>query len=155
MKTEAQRRLNRLKWQAEQRRLDAIHVPTLKFLPDKKRLLLAYNEYHTGGATYERKQGQWTCTYAAHYLSFLLKKTPAEAKVELIKRGYEWEWRTPVSESAAEVQIPTDKEGLIGIQGHARQTKVQSREAEGQEGVLRGNPSHFTGFNPATAALQH
>lgn len=139
-----ERKLRRLEWQADQRRLATIKVPHLEFLPDKELLLLAYNEYHTSGAVYNRKQGQWTCRFAGPHLQFLLKKTPNEAKFALAQRGYEWEWRTPKSESVAGVQIPTEQEGLTGLQTHARSTKVQDQLEP------RGSAS-----NPATAALPH
>ena len=66
--------------------------PVVQFAPDVERVLRAENEYFCGGAVYAREMGQWGLKTCAPCLSFLRGKTPAEAKVDLIRRGFRWEW---------------------------------------------------------------
>lgn len=91
--SKAERRRNRLAWQREQARLNAIKVPHSEFIPDTpEQLLWCCNEFFTGGAIYQRKQGQWHLVQCAPCLNFLRKLDPSSAKLELARRGYDWHW---------------------------------------------------------------
>ncbi len=61
-------------------------------LPAARRLMQAKNEYFCAGAVWERLDGLWRCTEAAPILKWMLKLEPAAAKLELARRGCEWEW---------------------------------------------------------------
>jgi hypothetical protein len=63
-----------------------------KYLGAITRTLTARNEYHTGNATFERKEGVWICLEAEEPLRFLIRLSPVGARFELISRGYVWEW---------------------------------------------------------------
>jgi hypothetical protein len=69
-----------------------IHHPVVRFEPYVEKTLRAENEYFCGGAVYAREMGQWRLKTCAPCLSFLRGKTPLEAKVDLIRRGFKWEW---------------------------------------------------------------
>ena len=56
------------------------------------RKLLARNEFAAGSAIFMRADGLWRCTKADPPLKFLLSLDPIAAKMDLIKRGFTWEW---------------------------------------------------------------
>lgn len=60
---------------------------------NKPRVLLAHNEYHSGQAVYRFELGEWVCETASECLMFLRKQTAGAAKLELLRRGFEWEWK--------------------------------------------------------------
>lgn len=140
------RHRKKVMWKREAKRLDAIQVPKLEFIPDTpEQLLWCQNEFFTGAAVYQRKQGQWRLVRCAPCLNFLRQKTPAEAKLELARRGYEWRWISPSSEgNAAAPDLPEQGDGNRAINDRARQTNVP-----GNRGGERLAPT------TATAALQH
>lgn len=59
----------------------------------KPRVMLASNEYHSGQAVYHYELGEWLCREAPDCLGFLLKQTASAAKLELLRRGFSWEWK--------------------------------------------------------------
>lgn len=71
----------------------AVRVPEGgKVLSYQKRLLQAQNDYFCAGAVWERIDGHWRCTEAAPIIAWMRKMSPAEAKLELARRGCSWEW---------------------------------------------------------------
>jgi len=58
-----------------------------------RRKLLARNEFSAGSAIFTRVDGIWRCTEAEPALKFLLRLEPIAAKMDLIKRGFSWEWQ--------------------------------------------------------------
>lgn len=66
-----------------------------KPLDYSKKLLQAKNDFWCAGAVWERIDGQWRCTEAAPIIRWMLKMTPENAKLELAKRGCQWQWITP------------------------------------------------------------
>jgi hypothetical protein len=80
-------------WQSRRYlRKNPIPHPVVRFVPDVERTLRAESEYFCGGAVYAREMGQLRLKSCAPCLSFLRGKTPAEAKLDLIRRGFRWEW---------------------------------------------------------------
>jgi hypothetical protein len=80
-------------WQSRRYlRKNPIPHPVVQFAPDVERNLRAENEYFCGVAVYAREMGQWRLKTCTPCLSFLKGKTPLEAKVDLIRRGFRWEW---------------------------------------------------------------
>ncbi len=145
LKEQQERKLRIMAWKADTRRLNAIKVPHLEFVPDIQRLLWASNEFFTGGVVWERKQGHWHVTQCAPCLSFLRKLSPPEAKFALAQRGYQWEWICPLSKGNAVAVSPTDQEDLSRATNYgARSTTVPVTGGE-----------EVSASNPATAALQH
>lgn len=57
-----------------------------------ERLLRVKNEYFDCQAIWRKKEGVWTCVSAAPIIRWMVGKTPAEAKIELVKRGCSYEW---------------------------------------------------------------
>jgi hypothetical protein len=60
--------------------------------PDCERVMRCWNEYWEGGATWRRKDGIWSCVAYSASLSWMKKLSHLEAKLELARRGCEWEW---------------------------------------------------------------
>jgi hypothetical protein len=61
-------------------------------LPYQKKLLQATNEYFCAGAVWERIDGLWKCTEAAPIIGWMRGMSPPAAKLELARRGCQWEW---------------------------------------------------------------
>ena len=59
----------------------------------EKKVLEARNEYWKAGAVWERIDGHWRCTSADQVMGWMRKLTPESAKLELARRGCQWEWR--------------------------------------------------------------
>jgi hypothetical protein len=59
----------------------------------KPRMMLARNEYYSGHALYRYELGEWICSTASECLGFLCKQTASAAKLELLRRGFSWEWK--------------------------------------------------------------
>lgn len=57
--------------------------------------LEARNEFHHGFAVATRKDGIWTFSEADACLNFLVGKDPISAKMDLLRRGFQWQWKTP------------------------------------------------------------
>lgn len=57
--------------------------------------LEACNEFHHGFAMSTRKDGIWTFSEADDCLKFLVGKDPISAKMDLLRRGFQWQWKTP------------------------------------------------------------
>lgn len=57
------------------------------------KIMLARNEFHNGEAVWQYELGEWICVRAADCLGFLLKRTSNDAKFELLRRNFTWEWR--------------------------------------------------------------
>ena len=55
----------------------------------------ASNEFYHGFAVATRKDGIWTFTEADSCLNFLVGKDPISAKMDLLRRGFQWQWKTP------------------------------------------------------------
>jgi hypothetical protein len=141
-------------FQREAARISSIKVPHGEFLPDVTQLLWASNEFFTGGAVFERKQGFWRVTQCAPCLSFLRKLSPTEAKFALAQRGYDWKWISPLSKENAVAVSPTDQGDLSrAINYGARINNLNGLTLVQGEG--RTQQSSLTASNPATAALQH
>lgn len=68
------------------------HPVEHKALPDIDRMLWAQNDFFTAAAIYHRKGGFWTCRDTAPCLAFLRGRSPEDGKLELLKRGYRWQW---------------------------------------------------------------
>lgn len=64
--------------------------PQYKTKPSK--ILTAKNEFMEGTAFYELKDGIWRLSSYSATLTFLKGKSPAEAKLELLRRGFEYYW---------------------------------------------------------------
>jgi len=71
--------------------------------------LYARNEFYHGHATFEHVDGIWRCATAGPAISFLLKLDPISAKMELLKRGFSWQWETqpPGHGKNPEARTPT------------------------------------------------
>lgn len=61
--------------------------------PTKTLLLWAVNEFFSAGAIYQRIHGIWSCTKADKPLKWLIGLNVAKAKLELLRRAYQWQWR--------------------------------------------------------------
>jgi hypothetical protein len=60
----------------------------------KTRYLHASNQYWSGVSKWILFEGIWTCVGPEKgRLSFLMGRTPSEAKKDLEKLGCKWEWR--------------------------------------------------------------
>lgn len=59
---------------------------------DMERVMRCWNKYWVAGAIWRRKEGIWGCKEAAPIIRWMVGKSPEEAKLELLKRGCEWEW---------------------------------------------------------------
>lgn len=64
----------------------------VEFLTPTARIMEAANEYLAGRAIWERVSGLWRCVSVSPALNFLLKTDPASARLELVKRGFSWNW---------------------------------------------------------------
>lgn len=60
--------------------------------PDTFKTLTAHNEFMTGTATFQRKSGLWRCISVSKELSWLRDIPFDGIKLELLRRGFEWEW---------------------------------------------------------------
>lgn len=54
--------------------------------------MLCHNEFLTGLAIWERRDGLWHCIHCSDSINFISKLEPPAAKHELLKRGFDWEW---------------------------------------------------------------
>jgi hypothetical protein len=99
--------------------------------------------------TFTRSFGQWFCTAASDALRFLLKLDPATAKMELVRRGYSWNWN-PLSKKLKPWQ-PGQYEGLSPEQVRAQvgTAVVQTVFSDTK------TPRSMRGFNLKTAALRN
>lgn len=68
------------------------HKPLEYREPDTTRLMRCWNEFWTGGATWRRKDGIWACVEPSPMLAWMKGMAPDAAKLELVKRGCQWEW---------------------------------------------------------------
>jgi len=59
---------------------------------NKTMTLKAANEFHSGTAKFERKEGLWSCYAWSDCLAFLCGKDMASAKMDLIRRGFTFQW---------------------------------------------------------------
>ena len=57
------------------------------------KMMLAENEFHKGESVWRYEVGIWACVKADKCLKFLLKKDVATAKLELTRRGFNWQWQ--------------------------------------------------------------
>jgi hypothetical protein len=60
--------------------------------PTNSKVLRCWNEFWTAGAVWEKHGMEWVCTDAAPIIRWMLKMNPAAAKLELARRGCQWEW---------------------------------------------------------------
>lgn len=60
-------------------------------LRKKPRVMMASNEFHSGQAVWHYELGEWVCVQASDCLKFLLKNK-YQAKLELLRRGFDWRW---------------------------------------------------------------
>ncbi len=65
------------------------------YLVDTERRLSVTSEFASGAATYRRREGIWTCIQADPDLWWLRGLSPAEARVELVRRRCDYEWLDP------------------------------------------------------------
>ena len=56
------------------------------------KVLTARNEFHQGMASFKYLNGFWCCYEAAPCLQWLIHMDSKTAKIELVKRGYSWNW---------------------------------------------------------------
>jgi hypothetical protein len=68
----------------------AVAVPQYK--PTKIMKLNAFNEFHSGTALFERKDGFWKCFSWDKCLFFLKGKDMPSAKMDLLRRGFTFNW---------------------------------------------------------------
>ncbi len=71
-----------------------LKLPVTKSSEIKKpdRIMSAKSEFFKGRAVWKFELGCWLCKSADDCLAFLLKKDVPAAKLELLRRGFEWEW---------------------------------------------------------------
>ena len=58
----------------------------------QRKIMAAKNEFHQGHAVWEKSDGIWSCVQAGAGLEWLVGLEKITAKIELAKRGFEWEW---------------------------------------------------------------
>jgi hypothetical protein len=56
------------------------------------KVLRAWNEFWVAGAVWEKRDGHWFCVHTAPIIAWMRKMTPESAKLELARRGCQWEW---------------------------------------------------------------
>lgn len=61
-------------------------------LPDAIAVLSARNEFLSGQATWIRREGIWSCRSADPCLRWMVGMSRTEAKFELVRRGFSYEW---------------------------------------------------------------
>ena len=87
--------LRRMFWVDDRNRIDRIRVPAGEAgyrLLDGMFILSVENEYWSGVATFQRKNGVYRCTRADTKLGWV-KGIPFDAlKLELLRRGCRWKW---------------------------------------------------------------
>jgi hypothetical protein len=67
-----------------------------QFIQSLPKMMVAKNEYFEGTALWKRIIGQWSCVEASEHLKWMLKMEPAQAKLELARRGFDWKWQAQV-----------------------------------------------------------
>jgi hypothetical protein len=60
--------------------------------PRATKNLDCWNEYWNAQARWEKYGTGWRCVQAAPIIAWMLKMDPATAKLELARRGCQWEW---------------------------------------------------------------
>lgn len=65
----------------------------MEFVRHRDKIMLAWNEFHSGQSVWKYELGEWLCVQASDCLGFLVKLTAPAGKLELLRRGFEWEWR--------------------------------------------------------------
>lgn len=73
------------------------------YAPPITRSIRAANEFHSGSATFTKREGIWSCTQFDPCLSFLRGMDPVSAKMDLIRRGFSWQW-----EEKSEKSVPSE-----------------------------------------------
>lgn len=63
-----------------------------EFGESKERLMWCRNEYWNAVATWKLEEGIWSCVQADTVIAWMRKMDPAQAKMELIKRGCDYGW---------------------------------------------------------------
>lgn len=66
-------------------------IPKLKNSEEKTVILK--NEYFEAEAHWKLKDGIWVCTQADPKISWMLKMTREQAKLECLRMGFNWEWK--------------------------------------------------------------
>jgi hypothetical protein len=79
---------------------------TLSYSADLELTLSAANEFHSGRAKFTRHLSQWVCTSADSPLKFLLRLDPVSAKMDLIRRGFSWQWEEKSDKSVPSEGLP-------------------------------------------------
>ena len=62
------------------------------YQPNAERLLWCSNEYATCGAVWRKRDGVWSCVFAAPIIRWMVGMGAVDAKMELVRRGYEFKW---------------------------------------------------------------
>lgn len=64
------------------------------FTAPKTATLVCSNDFLSGTATFQKRDSIWTCTAADPSVKFLLFLDPISAKMQLIRRGFHWQWNS-------------------------------------------------------------
>lgn len=86
------------------------------YAKDQLRTLFCANEFLSGSADFRKQNGMWWCIRAHEDVKFLRALDPISAKIELIRRGFHWQWDQPLSTSSQ------------GNSGEARTPKPQLQQ---------------------------
>lgn len=92
------KRLNRLRWAYEYRRLNRLHVPIRRDKPEKTqfRTLTASTPYFTATSIWRSSyHGSWACIQANPPLQWLVGKSPNAASLLLLKMNAQIRWSSP------------------------------------------------------------
>lgn len=95
----------------------------MEFLAPATRMMEASNEFLSGTAFWERFDGLWHCSRTSPALDFLLKTDPASAKLQLVKRGFSWNW---IGSGIGPVMEQSPVSGQKSGWKHAKATSAQS-----------------------------
>jgi len=71
---------------------DRCRQPAPSFPPDVTLLLRVENEFICAGAVWQRKSGFWSCITTAPILAWMKRLIPLDAKFELLKRGFSYQF---------------------------------------------------------------
>lgn len=118
---------------AQLRQLNREHP--VRQLNDRFRTLFVRNEFIQGQAIFKGRRGFWRCLSADSALLWM-KVTPYERlKVELLRRGMEWQWDKPLGapdEHGGDVRPGPENSLGVGI---------GTKSASSQPGLVQATPS--------------